>query len=142
MKNRLLPQLEHIYNECSTHLAQEDFTKWFNQRKYKLTLGRKSITLRCTHLPEMFKIKLMRLFTHWNADLAQDLPAPVDASTSNNMGFSRKQMRLAQRRLNQMGDQQLSSLMQRMPGNAEIKSEQLNEVFDERSAQRIQNAMQ
>lgn len=139
-KTRLLPQLQQIYEECHAHLDDVDFQEWFNQRRYNLTLGRKTITLRCTQALDSFKTKLLRLFTYWNSDLAQNLPAQT-STDNNNMGFSRKQMRLAKRRLNHMGDQQLTSLMQKVPSNANINSDQLSEVFDQRSADRIQNAM-
>jgi hypothetical protein len=139
-KQRLLPQLENMYNKCQSHLHEDAFEQWFNQQKFTLTLGRKNIILLLPlsqKLPMATKVKLMRLFTKWDPQLSEALPPPTEVPTNKNMGFSRKQMRMAMRKLNHMGNQQLSNVLHSMPNDATINEEELDAVFDERGAERI-----
>lgn len=140
-KDRLLPQLETIYQKCKEHFEEESFQAWFNSQKFKLTLGRKNILLHTTYTSLLFKEKLMRLFTKWDPALFELLPPPTTGPTNNNMGFSRKQMRMAMRKIQSMGDSQLSSVLQNVPQGHDINEEELNTVFDTKSADRIKSAM-
>lgn len=151
-KERLLPQLERMYQYCkqahnllelcaNQGCEEEPFQNWFNLQKFRLILGRKNIVLKSTGSPALLKQRLLQLFTKWDPELVKSLPPPTPEPANSNMGFSRKQMRMAMRKLQTMGDQQLSNVLQNVPQDADINEEDLDSVFDKKSAARIKSAL-
>lgn len=70
-QNRLLPQLEQVYNSAKDILEnnKEGLSDWFLEQKFSFTLGLKKITLiNCTD-KEKLKVCLLLLFTYWDEAL-------------------------------------------------------------------------
>jgi len=139
-KERLLPQLECMYEKAKLHLADspEILQAWFNQESFRLTLGRKSAPLKSTASATEFKHRLLQLCSKWDPELYTE---PTVQASPNNFGISRKQMRTAMRRMHQMDDRRLANVLKSVPADSDIDTDQLNTVFDDRSSSRIQSLL-
>jgi hypothetical protein len=138
-KDRLFPQLEAIYEKAKDHFndTPEELQTWFNHQSFRLNLGLKTIVLKSTAPPNEFQRRFFQLCSKWSPELYQ----VKETVQGNGMGISRKQMRMAKRRLHQLDDQQLSSVLNNVPPNSDINQNELTEVLDNRSADRISSLM-
>lgn len=124
---RLLPQIEAIYL-ASKELEEFKsdprlYQSWFNQQKFKLTLGLKEVVLHSSGDPVQFQANIHRLFSHWDPELYL---APPEQQMANGLGVSNKQLRAAMKRMDRLSDNQIANMMSKVPQSEQIA--QVNEV--------------
>lgn len=126
---RLHPQLEALYHaskdllECDT----ESFITDWNQCNHQITLGLKTVTLKCTQKKEEFHNALKVLFQNWDPTIT---PTPANSPTEGGVlagVLSRKHLKAMSR----ISDAQLAQVIERIPGAKEqLTNGSLDDVPD------------
>ena len=120
-KARLIPQIEAIYSlakdrdDFKPEGDPQSFQRWFNEQRFKLVLGLKSVTLGSSGDPAKLKGGLYKLFSKWDPSLYQT--SVMEASPE--VRISQRKLRMALRGINSLDDEQLANLVARLPQNEE-----------------------
>lgn len=118
---KLLPQLENIYNECQAHATEANFTEWFMKQEYRLTLGLKQVLLVDKVNPDLFIQHLLWTFSHFNPELDERPPEEPKKQTATILGsalglpVSGKQVRQAMKRMSNMSENRLKKMVNKVP---------------------------
>jgi hypothetical protein len=144
---RLLPQVEAIYlasKDRDDFKPESDpilYQTWFNQQKFKLTLGLKEVTLVSTGDPVQLKANIYRLFSKWDPNLYS---APPEEKISQNFGISNKQLKMAMKQMNRLTDEQLAAMVAKIPEGQELdvmNTANLEELLPSESARGTASAI-
>lgn len=130
-QDRLKSQLEQIYNEGKEHLndTPEALQNWFTGKKFKLSLGRKEVTLKSTSYQNEFRERLVRLFSEWDQSLY--VPPP-----EVHRGIGQKKLREVMKKLDGVSNDRLAALLGSVKGNAQgLSDEEIAELFPDAKSQ-------
>lgn len=119
---KLLPQLEQIYNQAKEHFDDHAFASWANQQNWTLQLGLKNISLIDKVNPEGFSKHLKWTLSHFDQSLDEGNPANLQKTQGtgahlSGLPISSKKMKMAMKKVQGMETKQLSTMMKKVPTN-------------------------
>lgn len=109
--DRLLPQLNMIWDQCKDHLNDPNFVEWINHQHFQLKLGLKVISLVDDKQPHEFEQHFRWVLSEFDSTLDQRLPE--DTIKSGGLPISARKMKMAMRHMQGLDEQTISNMMER-----------------------------